>query len=63
MRWVPVRKVAAAIIAALIASPVLAAWLAGADVDWRAFVAVAVAAAAPVVVAYLVPPSAKDGPS
>lgn len=54
-RWWPVRKVAAAALAALFVSPALAAWLAGSDLDWRALVVAVVVAVVPVVVAYLTP--------
>lgn len=50
----PVRKIAAAAIAAVIAAPALSAWLAGGgDLDWRSLVAVVLAAVAPVIVGYM----------
>jgi len=57
--WFPIRKVAAAAITALVTAPALLAWLAGtsSDLDWRSLLAVVLAAVAPVVVAYLVPPA------
>lgn len=57
-KWTPIRKVLAAAIGAVIAAPAFIAWLsAGGDLDWRSLVAVALAAAVPVVIAYLVPPA------
>ncbi len=54
-KWgLPVRKIAAAAIAAVVAAPALTAWLAGSnDLDWRALVAVVIAAVTPVIVGYL----------
>jgi len=50
----PVRKIAAAALGALVAAPALALWLAtGGDLDWRSLIAVVVAAVAPVVIGYL----------
>jgi predicted Na+-dependent transporter len=50
----PVRKIAAAAIAAVVAAPALTAWLAnGGDLDWRSLIAVVLAAVVPVAVGYL----------
>lgn len=50
----PVRKIAAAAIAAIVAAPALTVWLAGeGDLDWRSLLAVVVAAVVPVIAGYL----------
>ena len=60
-RWIPVRKVAAAAITAILGAPLFIAWLMGQDgVGFREAAGAAVVAAVPVLVAYLTPAS-KDG--
>ena len=52
----PIRKIAAAAISAIIAAPVFVAWLnSEGDLDWKALLAVVLAAVVPVIVGYLVP--------
>ena len=61
MHWMPIRKVVAAALTALIAAPAVTAYLAGGDgFDWRGTVAVVLAAVVPIVVAYLTPEKPAD---
>lgn len=58
--WVPLRKILAAAISAVIAGGGLIAFVTTGEGDWRSILGVALAAALPVVVAYLTPPDAKQ---
>lgn len=54
--WTPIRKVAAAAIAAVVTTAGFLTWLQGdGGADWRMWLAVAFTAAVPVVLAYIVP--------
>lgn len=57
----PIRKILAAALAAVVAGGGLVAFVATGEGDWRAIVSVAVAAALPVIVGYLTPPDARQG--
>lgn len=60
-RWMPVRKVLAAAITALITAPAVIAYLSGqSDIGPREALAAGVAAVAPVVAAYLTPSAPKS---
>ena len=56
----PIRKILAAALAAVVAGGGLLAWIATGEGDWRAILAVAVAAALPVLIGYLTPPDARQ---
>ena len=62
MNWTPIRKIAAAALSAVIAGSGLIAWVATGEGDWRAILSVALAAALPVVVGYLVPGATPPAP-
>ena len=57
--WLPIRKVGAALLTAIVAAPPVIAYLSSEtnDFDWRGAILVIAAAIVPVLVAYLVPPA------